>query len=220
MKGNDNKTMKILNNLNSTSIIRKIKYPFIKIGSLFQRVTVANRIQIVENPKYISRTDMQESPKSSPLRRIESFSSDTSIDEEISDYQHQYLYRENPTSDNKGTEGEEFQDLHTFNGRHPQKADPTHLYTRVNKTGNREIHRYLPSDERTRQKSTSLSQKGGQPHPFVKKRKEVKHSYPSVPPKNRALLREILQRDAFYLRFPRFSQELNLTILKGSELFI
>lgn len=222
MKGNDIKTMKILNNLNTTSLISKIKYPFIKIASLFHRVTVANRIQIVENPKYLSNADIHESSKSPRLGRTESFASDITIDEEISDYQNQYDYRESSTSDSKNTDVKEFQDLETFNNRHSPKADPTHLYTRINKRGNGKIDRYVPSEENgiNNQTAETPERKNGQLHPFLKEVKEVEMDPPFVPTKNKALRQEVLQRDAFLLKFPRALKEMRLTILKGSELFI
>lgn len=220
MKTNDIKTMKILNNLNVTSLISKIKYPFIKIASLFHQVTVANRIQIVENPKYLLNADIHESPKSPRLGRAESFTSDTTIDEEISHYEDQYNYTKSSSSDDTNTDAKEFQDVETFNNRHSPKADPTHLYTRINKRDSGKIERYLPSEQSGINNNQAAERKNGQPHPFLKETKEVKMDSPFVPPKNKALRQEILQRDAFFLKFPNGLKEMHLTILKGSELFI
>lgn len=220
MKINDTKTMKILNNLNVISLISKIKYPFIKITSLFHQVTVTNRIQIVENPKYLLNTDIHESSKSLMLGKAESFTSNTTIDEEISHYEDQYNYKKSSSSDDTKIDVKEFQDIETFNNRHSPKADPTHLYTRINKTDCGKIERYLPNEQSGINNYQAAERKNGQPHPFLKEIKEVKMDPPFVPPKNKALRQEALQRDAFFLKFPSGLKEMPLTIFKGFELFI
>ena len=213
--------MKIVNNLSTTSIISKIKYPFIKIASLFHRATTAHRIQIMENPKYLTPADIPGYSKSISLSRTESVASNIIEDEEISDYQHQYEYK-SPTLKPKNSEVRNAQEMTTFNHKDSQEANRTHLYTRINKTGNGKIERYFPYEISLTCNPNAQASKGKnkQPHPFLQEIKEVKLDPPLVPPKDKALYREILQRDALFLRFPRNSKEMRLTILKGSELFI
>lgn len=214
--------MKIVNNLSTTSIISKIKYPFIKIASLFHRATIAHRIQIMENPKYLTPADIPGSSKSIPISRTESIASNIIMDEEISDYQHQYEYK-SPTLESKNNEGRNAQSVTTFTHKDSQESNTTHLYTRINKAGDGKIERYFPheiSPPICNSNAQASEGKNKQPHPFLQETKEVKLDPPLVPPKNKALYREILQRDALFLRFPRNSKEMRLTILKGSELFI
>lgn len=209
--------MKIINNLNTTSIISKIKYPFIKIASLFHRATTAHQIQMMENPKYLTPADIRGSSKGSALSRTESDASNRIAVEEISDYQHQDEYNVP-----KNSEGENTQEVTMFAQKDSQEANTTHFYTRINKTGNGKIERYFPHEIAPLPSLSAQSSQGNnkQPHPFIQEIKEVKLDPPLVPPKNKALYREILQRDALFLSFPRNSKEMRLTILKGSELFI
>lgn len=199
MRENDNKTMKILNNLTTSFIISKIKYPFIKIASLFERVFIANRIQIVENPKYLSTPDTLRSSKISNSSDRKSLTSDISIDE--NDYQDIDKYKKETSL--------------------VSKENSEHLYTRINKTGNGEIDRYLPSNQdRSNNQNTTIHNKSGQIHPFLKKTKEVEMVAPPVPTKNRPLIQEVIKRDASHIQFPSNSKEMRLAVLKGFELFI
>lgn len=189
MKGNDNKTMKILINLNASDIISKIKYPFIKIASLFERVTVSNRIQIRENPKYLSAQDISRLPTDNSL---------SDVTNEVNE--------------------DGYEDIDEYNGKVPLQPDASleHLYTRINKTGNGKIHRYLPSDENvgSDQNRKVIQPKSGLPHPFLREM-----TPPPVPPKNSLLIQELRGKNV-----PSTSLVAKdfrpLSILKEFELFI
>lgn len=189
MKGNDNKTMKILNNLTTSTILSKIKYPFIKIASLFERVTVSNRIQIRENPKYLSAQDTTRSTTESSISDVT-----------------------NEVNENG------YEDIDEYNGKVPLQLDASmkHLYTRINKTGNGKIHRYLPSDENvpTDQNTKVIQSKKGLPHPFLREM-----APPRIPPKNSLLIQELRQKNV--LSTSLLAKDFRpLSILKEFELFI
>lgn len=189
--------MKILNNLNTSTIIRKIKYPFIKIASLFERVTVSNRIQTRENPKYLSAGDTSSEASSSKTR-----------ERSVADI----------TKDISTTNESHYQDIDKYHGEIPLQPEATlqHLYTRINKTGNGKIDRYLPSDQKvtSEQNTKVIKPKNGLAHPFL-----TEMVPPPIPPKNSLLIQELREKN-LPLTSLLAGDFRPLSILKEFELFI